>query len=638
MLATLTFGVQAQHLRLQALENNPTLIEARQATHNITARNNQVCAIDTLSLPFFDDFSAEYSIYPNCALWQDNHAFVNFDMASNPPSIGVATLDGLSHDGSPYNVYASVSVGSPADTLSSQHLDMSGKSISDQVYLSFYYQKQGLSDRPEERDSLILEFKDSSDVWNLVWSVPGVADSLSTLAVPVFQQHYILVDSGAYFYKGFQFRFRNLASISGNNDHWHLDYIYIDENRSNNADTSNSNYGRYSDVAFTHRPKTPLKNSYTAMPWKHFNSNDSWNDSLVIENFNHNDLSGVATLDRLYEVEESAPNSNLLLSEAIPAVASYLPSPNSDDKGGHRLNNTFSTSFVPTEKTTLKSTYTILAPTGFQNNPIFFDNDTICTYTELDNYFAYDDGTAETRVIAQGLGTKVAVEFVAEVKDTLQGIYFHLPYFTNRDAQLDFINVKVWLDSLTGQEAFSRDLYRLQYVDGFNGFFFVELLDFSGQKVLIHLEPGQKFYVGWQQSFGPEVPVGFDRSTDARAKTFVGTGSTWDTMSLVGSVMIRPLLWGDSSFTLIPIQNVEVTKPQLLLYPNPVGSKVQFQLSHPDPLQSYHLRIVDAFGRLVYMDDYVQVLSTVNYPAGIYFVSLLDAKGQLMEQLKFLKQ
>ena len=122
MLATLTFGVQAQHLRLQALENNPTLIEARQATHNITARNNQVCAIDTLSLPFFDDFSAEYSIYPNCALWQDNHAFVNFDMASNPPSIGVATLDGLSHDGSPYNVYASVSVGSPADTLSSQLL------------------------------------------------------------------------------------------------------------------------------------------------------------------------------------------------------------------------------------------------------------------------------------------------------------------------------------------------------------------------------------------------------------------------------------------------------------------------------------------------------------------------------------
>ena len=109
-------------------------------------------------------------------------------------------------------------------------------------------------------------------------------------------------------------------------------------------------------------------------------------------------------------------------------------------------------------------------------------------------------------------------------------------------------------------------------------------------------------------------------------------------MSLVGSVMIRPLLWGDSSFTLIPIQNVEVTKPQLLLYPNPVGSKVQFQLSHPDPLQSYHLRIVDAFGRLVYMDDYVQVLSTVNYPAGIYFVSLLDAKGQLMEQLKFIKQ
>jgi hypothetical protein len=633
-----SISVQGQHLSLQPLENNPAIIEAQRVSLDVASRNNNVCPVDTLSLPFFDDFSADYSIYPSCSLWQDNHVFVNFDMASNPPSVGVATFDGLSSDGNPYDVYAAVSAGSPADTLSSQHLDLLGKSINDQIYLSFYYQKQGLSDRPEERDSLILEFKDSSDTWNLVWSLPGVADSVSTLSVPAFQQQYILIDSGAYFYQGFQFRFRNLASISGNNDHWHLDYIYLDENRANNADSLNPNYGRYSDVAFTHRPKTPLKNGYTAMPWKHFDTSDSWKDSLQISNFNHNDLSGVATLDRLYEVEEIAPNSSTLLTEAIPAVASYVPSPNSDDKAAYFINSTFSTTFEPIQKTRLKSSFTILAPTGFQNNPIFFDNDTVCTFTDLDNYFAYDDGTAETRVIAQGLGTKVAVEFVAEVKDTLQGIYFHLPYFTNRDAQLDFINVKVWLDSLSGQEAFSRDLYHLQYANGFNGFFFVELLDFSGEKVLIHLEPGQKFYVGWQQSFGPEVPVGFDRSTDARSKTFVGTGTNWDTMSLVGSVMIRPLLWGDSNFTLIPIEKVDSPKPQVILYPNPVVHNLQLQLTDVVYPEAYQLRIVDAIGRVLYQQAYATTVATESYPSGIYFVTILSPDGQLVDQQKFIKQ
>ncbi|MEZ4916284.1 MAG: hypothetical protein R2836_04795 [Chitinophagales bacterium] len=34
-----------------------------------------------------------------------------------------------------------------------------------------------------------------------------------------------------YFYEDFQFRFRNKASISGNNDQWNIDYIRLDKGR-----------------------------------------------------------------------------------------------------------------------------------------------------------------------------------------------------------------------------------------------------------------------------------------------------------------------------------------------------------------------------------------------------------------------
>ncbi|MCH2023136.1 MAG: T9SS type A sorting domain-containing protein [Saprospiraceae bacterium] len=633
----LVSDITAQQLLEVPLDNNPVIIRHHELHPQDYSRNNQVCPVDTLTIPFFEDFSSDTSFYPNCSKWQDNHVFVNFDMAYNPPSIGVATFEGLASDGKPYNTGASVTLGTPADTLTSQHIDLSGKSASDAIFLSFFYQKQGLSDRPEEQDSFILEFKDTSNTWQRVWEQEGVNALVSSLTLIDFEQQYIAINSADFLYNGFQFRFRNLASVSGNNDHWHLDYILLDEGRANNADTLNSNYGRYADVAFTHRPTTPLKNNYSAMPWRHFKDSSMFADTIVICNFNHNDSTGIATLDRSYRVDQITPNPTSLTIEGIPAIPSYFPSSNDDDCVSHPLINPFNSSFVPVEKTILESTYTILSPSGFQNNPMFFDNDTVVTQTVLDNYFAYDDGTAETRVIAQGLGTKVAVEFTAEVSDTLQGIYFHLPYFTNRDAQLDFINVKVWLDSLTGPEAFSRDLHHLQYSNGFNGFYFVDLVDFAGVKYLIPLQPGQKFYIGWQQSFGPEVPVGFDRSTDASNKTFIGTGTVWDTSSLKGSVMIRPLLWPDSNFTLIPIKNLNNIINELTIYPNPTKDLLNLKLTDYTNSAKYIVLIHNSMGQEIYTAQFKEQLSLNNWQTGLYLLTLYDENGNILSQKKIIK-
>ncbi len=631
----------AQQLLSVPLENNPQLLEYVHANPQTAARNYQVCPAITLSLPFFEDFSTypKNSGYPDCTHWQDRHVFVNGDMAYNPPSVGVATFDGLKWDGTPYDQGASTSVGTPADTLTSQGLDLAGKTAADGIYLSFFYQPQGLSDRPEVQDSFLLEFKNSSGQWTRIWQVSGLDNSISAFQLIPFQQQYIAIDAVDYLYNGFQFRFRNLAAVTGNNDHWHLDYIFIDENRSNNADPAHPTYGSSADVAFTHSPKTILKDSLTAMPWRHFRAaTRQWADAVVLQQFNHNH-SQVATLDREVLVEEIDPITTLLLTEPIPAVGAYGPSPNNNDSLNHPLNNTFS-SLLPNEKTTLRTTQVILNPAGFQSNPIYEPNDTVTRETILHNYFAYDDGTAETRVIAQGLGTKIAVEFVAEIEDTLQGIYFHLPYFRDVANNGDFVNVKVWLDSLSDStEAFSRDLHRLQYTWGQNGFYFVDLLDFAGNKFLIPIRQGQKFYVGWQQSFGPSVPVGFDRSNNTNDKTWVGIGNTWTPSTLEGSVMIRPLLSPNPNFNVTPVTKVAASfdTPVLKVYPNPIQSLLHLDLQQSRDNAVYQVSVHDVMGRMVYQHSLESTIDASQWQAGYYILTLQNEQGQLISQHQLIK-
>ncbi|BDS10223.1 T9SS type A sorting domain-containing protein [Aureispira anguillae] len=630
-----TYRSNAQQLSLVPLESNPVILKHLKDHPLSAARNNQVCPTDTLTLPFFDDF-ATTNIYPNCSRWQDNHVFINADMAYNPPSVGVATFDGLSPNGSPYDALSSPALGKPADTLTSQHINLSGKTSNDAIFLSFFYQKQGLSDRPEVQDSFILEFKDINDVWVRVWEEEGVADSVSSNVILPFEQQYIAIDSTYFLYDGFQFRFRNLAAIAGNNDHWHLDYVMLDENRTNNADTLHPTYGSYADVAFTHRASSPLKDNLTAMPWRHFDAATCWGTTLKIQNYNHNH-SQVATLDRQCTVNEISPNTTSLLVEGIPAVGAYGPSPNTNDSLTHTIVNNYAT-FNPIEKTVLETTYTILNPSGFQSNPIFEPNDTTRTQTVLDNYFAYDDGTAETRIIAQGLGTKIAVEYKAEVTDTLQGIYIHLPYFRNRDAERDFVNIKVWVDSLSNDsEVFSRDLHHLRYRWGFNGFYFVDLVDYNGDKFLIPLHAGQTFYVGWQQSIGTNVPVGFDRSTDNKDKTWVGVGSTWTNSTVSGSVMIRPLLSPDSNYTLIPVQRLEEATNNLTIYPNPTKDILNLELEHYEQVDGYTISIHNALGQIVYTAGFEQQLNLGTWNTGLYILTLRNEQGKTIAQQKIIK-
>ncbi|MFB6305400.1 MAG: hypothetical protein ABEH43_00145, partial [Flavobacteriales bacterium] len=181
------------------------------------------------------------------ALWQDEQAFINSQYPVDPPTVGVATLDGIDENGYPYDFSDQFAHGL-ADALTSKPIKLD-LVPSDSIYLSFFYQPEGIGNDPQPEDSLLVEFyAPKQDEWNHIWSVKG--DSLRG-----FNEVMIPIEDTAYLHSGFKFRFRNYSTLSGNFDHWHIDYVKLDKSRSCCS-------SEFDDVAFREEKKTLLK-SYT---------------------------------------------------------------------------------------------------------------------------------------------------------------------------------------------------------------------------------------------------------------------------------------------------------------------------------------------------------------------------------------
>ena len=79
----------------------------------------------------------------------ESSVFINRTYPINPPTIGVATFDGLNEDGLAYVINMANPQGD-ADTLLSQEIDLSAVNT---AYFMFYFQPQGLGDNPQVEDS-----------------------------------------------------------------------------------------------------------------------------------------------------------------------------------------------------------------------------------------------------------------------------------------------------------------------------------------------------------------------------------------------------------------------------------------------------------------------------------------------------
>ena len=453
---------------------------------------------DTIGLPFMDDFSYE-GPYPIVEKWLDKNVFINNTIAANPISIGVATFDGLNERGAPYGGGYGVS-----DALTSAYLDLSSYNSSSNVYLSFYVEPQGLGDKPLAQDSLILEFKNNNNEWLLIDSY--VFNDLPKDTFTFFAYH---VNTSQYFFNGFQFRFRNYSKRSGNVDHWHVDYVRLMENSSNSP--------VFEDIAFTQIPNPVLK-TYTSMPWWHFSKNEL--NEIPEEDFfsevhiyNHSDVVNAAEDSKLNITELVTGTDvlvdNTLLNDLEPNIPpGFSPLVYPVPPVGSTIWSTFSNAMMndfQADATYLEflKTYSFFVGEESSNPDLTVKDNNVVTHTTVfDNYFAYDDGTAESGFEATKKSVQIVQKFHANVDDTLKAVQFHFPHIAVITSNQLF-NLRVWVGQLDEEPEFDgilqKPLYIDSYTDSLNGYTTYVLKDFiTGERTPLFIPAGE-FYVGWQQ-------------------------------------------------------------------------------------------------------------------------------------------
>lgn len=569
--------------------------------------------VEKINLPLFDDFSNTYSVYPNTNFWQDKNVFINNNFPKNQPSLNVATFDGLNELGNPYSNFP---VKATADILTCKGFNLASNSIADSIYLSFYYQYhlQGTTGQIYPTDSLYLEFRSTpndKDSFDLVWSI----SALDTLPYDTFIRVMIAIDK-KYLHDDFQFRFKNIGSLTGNVSQWHIDYIEFDAGRNKN-DTFNN------DIAISSTPTSMLR-KYRSMPWKHFelNKKEYTTDSVFYKIFNNDKRN--FSVDYTRELRDE--NKSLVFKDA--KVIGSVPF-----TGVTQLVSSSATNLnSSTSNLVKKFTNTVkVSNNGFANNDDVPSNDSILTTTTFSNYFAYDDGSAEA-----GYGFKLktnaslALAFDLEKVDTIYGVQI---FFNQSESNVSTrkFDLMIW-DYITpiGQNAtLDRVIYRKNnltpiYTNTINGFSTI-LFDSA---IIVP----KRFYLGWEQVGQFVLNIGLDENyyennqRILNPNMFYKTDGFWLPTEIPGALMIRPLL---GLFVDVPT-NIVKTKPNEQLafniYPNPAQQILNIETNCKN---NCHLTIFNLLGKQLLQMELNDEKNTINLPAlqsGIYLVQIMDGK------------
>ena len=584
--------VHAQEV-LNPLKYNHVLQQKSKVNHN------QIQAIraflDTITLPFIDDFSYD-SKYPDPTLWIDSQAFVNRSYPIDPPTIGVVTLDGLTKDGLPYS--SSQFAHGPADTLTSTPVNLGASNESDSLYFSFFYQPAGRGDFPNKKDSLIVEFKRINGNWDRVWFT--VNDTI----IDTFKQVLLPVKELEYLHSSFQFRFINYATLSGNNDHWHIDYVKLDKNRS----AGDSIF--IPDVAIRSLPTSIIKD-YTQMPWHHMIDSffQNFADTHYISVINlFNQAKQIDYRFECFEITETNSAVGIQGSVITNNIGSL------QTKDFYFLRSLFNSKPNTILDTIILRSFYYLSNIAGDNNP---ENDTVTFDQVFAHAYAYDDGTAEKTYGTEGIGSEMAYKFKPLKPDTLRGILMHFAHL-NADLSNKLFTLRVWesinesgQNGVGDQVIYSADFQKPKYVDSLNGFVYYEL----ESPVVVR----DSFYVGWTQTTPEVLNIGFDKNVDASSKIFYNAGFGWTNTEYKGAVMMRPVI--GSGITLGVSESQLATNNKIKLYPNPASRQVSIIGKH---LQLFNnlLEIYDYAGRLLKQEQIASSFDISDLPPGNYIVKI----------------
>lgn len=575
-------------------------------------------ATQPVTLPFFEDFSNSNFSLSTIHFHLEGGATVSDGVRLLPPTVGVVTLDALDASGNLYP-FASTSL-FPADTLTSLPIRLDEFSHDDSLVFSFYFLPGGgegnlwerVGDTPDPQDSLLLEFFSSVDsVWTVVWSCGGMdVDSLVVTTGHRWQYVTIPITERVYFDSLFQFRFRNFCSLTettkpglaGNCDFWHIDYILLDSDRTTNSTPV------FHDVAFVDPAPSALA-AYRAMPARQYRTTDMADafDMTITNLFN----STLAT-QYAYAVVDATGDTLYRYNGGYENAPAFLPDENYQTAPSHAT-PPIGYSFPVSSHS---ATYTIVhAVREGAAGDDFRTNDTVRFQQVFDNYYAYDDGSAENGygLTSTASHLYLAYRFDLNTSDTLTAL--DLYFNRTRDGVNETVpfRITVWKseNGHPGAVLYRDNSNRRPLMDGLNRY----------QRYVLEnpVVVNGSIFVGFEQTNNYFINLGFDRSYNTSDRIYYLTSTEWQQSILSGSLMMRPYFGVAAT---VGIAGIDNSKLKIEIYPNPTSGVV-----HVEGLpEGSRIEVYDASGRLVHVDFSFQ-FETFSLKSGFYLLRCITPDG-----------
>ncbi len=584
----------------------------------------------TVNLPFFDDFSYE-GFRPDADLWQDEDVLINRNFGVDPPSIGVATFDAVNFDGLPYEQGTGGNSSQIRDYLTSAPINLQNRAA---TTLNFYLQPRGLGNRPERLDSFLVQFLSPAGTWETVLGIEGILNTVGTTTELPFEAYTIALEN-QYLYNGFQFRFANKSDDEGAVDMWHLDYVKLD-----NQSTTIVNQ----DLALTAVPDNLLE-TYTSMPLRHYQAVGPalLTDSITLELFNNRgDVTPISRGRIVITDEQGTPitSGSLIIPDLFPGAAAvdslardrrradFVEWPNLPNLVNY-LDGLDANASVKIFNRYLLDVDT--EDLGF--SPAIRENSNVSNPTCFDEYFAYDDASAELTIEIDP-GNTILQSYDTYVNDQLLGVRVAIPRGLGPLGDQDLRLVVYTGDTMPETLIYEEDFPVLQPED----FFFDSLQGYTTYLFAgpLNISAGRLF-VGWeQQSANRNIGIGFDRNNAPEDVQWFNVGNGWQRLrgSTTGAIMLRPLMSGFEGFqtdTEDPVTNIS----RLEIFPNPTSGTLHLRPRPDVQIGNLNYRLFSFSGALLRTGPIYDRLDIGDLPAGIYLLELSD--GQHRERHKIVR-
>ena len=547
-----------------------------------------------LELPFWDDFSRT-SYLPDSSQWFIDPGTTNISssIGIDPPTINVAVFDGWNTYGTPYS---SIQLGEgTGDSLVSKFIDITkvNPALRETIYLSFFYQKEGKAEIPDDQDFLRLQLMNSDKDWITIWEKTGLDET----ETDVFKQEILQISDPSFFHEYFQFRFQSFGRLSGGFDTWNIDYVYMNFNRFPGDLV-------YEDRALTTRPASWLT-QYSSMPYDHFLINLEQNlQPTKVGVYNLDDqvqpieyYALIQDSTKIYDVMNEGTPLNLAPTTKTEITSEPID-PIAFDQNADSIKLVLETKFFINsgDSANWLKTYDLRT------------NDTTTSIVKFGEELAYDDGTAEW---AAGLSQKsgmLAYRFVVPKGDAITALNIYFPDFVPSVVGLTF-TIIIWDDLFQYRQG--RLLTEQHIIKASTA-----LNDFTNYAFGRPVAVSDTFYIGYEQSVDDFFPVGLDKHGQTEpGNIFINLDGVWEPSNIIdGNLMIRPVFGFNKA-----VGFEDEIFNGINIYPNPNDGV--FNIGG----QFDHGKVMDLLGNVIMEIDGGETMTEVkivNLQQGLYFIKI----------------